>query len=166
MKDRAKEVHVFRNRFGDALVWCMVTFGALYFLIALINNAQEGKQTVLLVIDALLMLGFLAPALRCPWHGVIVSPKQVVVRNIMRTHRVMWGDIERFEIARYDPWPQVGVVVLRNGRRIPMTALQVALATKVAQRSVAELNRQLAAHTAADGALNDARPGVMFRRQA
>lgn len=138
---------VFRNRLSDAVVWVLMAFATLYFLTSIVEDAERGKPVVLLALDALLLLGFLIPAIRYPLHGVIVSPTEVVVRNIMKTHKIAWNNIERFEIARHDPWPQVGVAVLRNGRRIPMTALQVALATKVAQRAVTDLNQQLSERT-------------------
>lgn len=138
---------VFRNRMSDAVVWVFMAFATLYFLTSLVRDAERGKPAVLVVLDALLMLAFLIPAIRYPLHGVIVSPTEVVVRNIIKTHKIAWNDIERFEIARHDPWPQVGVAVLRNDRRIPMTGLQVALATKVAQRAVTDLNQQLSERT-------------------
>jgi hypothetical protein len=30
------------------------------------------------------------------------------IRNIPRTHVSRWDEIERFELARYDPWPRIG----------------------------------------------------------
>ncbi len=140
-------VEVFRNRVSDAVVWLIVTFGGLYFLTLLVHEAGQGDPVVAsVVVDAIFMLAFLVPAVRFPWHGVLASPAGLVVRNIFKTHRVTWSEIARFEIGRCDPWPQVGVVVLQSGCRIPMTALQDGLASRVAQHAVSELNRQLSEH--------------------
>ncbi len=155
MKARTTERTVYRNLLANTLVWIMMTFGTLVFLVDLVEDAELNKPAAIMVIDAVCMVAFLVPAVRFPYNGVIALPTEVVVRNIMKTHRIAWSEIERFEMAKYDPWPQVGVVVLRSGRRIPMTALQFALATTVAQRAVADLNRQLSARTGKDSTADD-----------
>jgi hypothetical protein len=134
----------YRNRINNFLVWVITMFGALYFLVELIHSINETEYSFILIgLTGILMIAFLIPALRCPRSGVVVTSGSVMVRNILKTHVLRWDEVERFELTRYDPWPKVGVAILKSGRRIPMTGVQFALATRFAQNTVAALNAQL-----------------------
>jgi Bacterial PH domain len=136
----------YRNKVSNFLVWMLTTLGALYFLAETVEAVEESEGSVVLIgFSALLMMSFLIPALRESFHGVVVTGSQVRIRNIMRSHVLGWDEIERFELARYNPWPKVGVAVLESGRRVPMTGVQFALATRFAQDTVVALNTRLAA---------------------
>lgn len=86
----------------------------------------------------------LVPTIRCPFYGVVITDTKVRVRNILRTHVLRWDEIDRFEYEKYDPWPLIGVVWLKNGRRVPMGGIQWALLSKFAENTVAALNERLA----------------------
>jgi hypothetical protein len=142
----SRERVFYRNRLSNLLVWAVVTFGALYFLVKLIGTIKESHPSPILIgFTGLLMIAFLIPALRYPRHGVVSTDSKIIIRNIFKTHTLRWDDVERFELTRYDPWPKVGVVILQDGGRIPMTGVQFALATSFAQNTIDALNTSLAA---------------------
>lgn len=147
MMSNIRDPRVFyRNRTSNFLVWVITTFGALYFLVELIHLINEAVISPILIgLTGVLMIAFLVPALRCPRSGVVSTSSNLIVRNILKTHIFRWDEVERFELTRYDPWPKVGVAVLKSGRRVPMTGVQFALATRFAQNTVASLNETLAA---------------------
>lgn len=147
MKAKVDSQRVFyRNRLSNFLVWLLATFGTLYFLVETVEAIEEKEASVVLIgFSALLMVAFLAPALREPFHGVIITPTQVRIRNIMRTHVLSWDEIERFELAKYDPWPKIGVAVLKTGRRVPMVGVQWAPVSRFAESTVVALNERLSA---------------------
>jgi hypothetical protein len=142
----------YRNRLSNFIVWVIFAWGVLYLLIHLIHDVKETEpSSFLIVLDAILMIGFLIPAVRIPRHGVVTTSTKVIIRNIVRTYVVHWEDVERFELAPYDRLAGVraGTAVLKDGRRIRMTGVQTvafewAYATKFAKKTVAALNEQLA----------------------
>lgn len=141
----------YRNQVSNSAVWMLTTFGALYFLTRVIKALEERETSAVLIgLAILFMVVFLVPALRVPFHGVVVTDTYVRVRNITRTFALGWNEIERFELSRYASWPMIGVVILKNGDRIPMTGVQFALATRFAQNTVAALNERLATVRARD----------------
>jgi hypothetical protein len=141
----------FCNRVSNLLVCALTGFGALYFLVETVEAVEETDASVVLVgFSALLMVAFLLVALREPFHGVVVTNSQVRIRNIMRTHVLGWDQIERFELAKYDPWPKIGVAILKTGRRVPMVGVQWAPLGQFAENTVMTLNRKLAATRALD----------------
>jgi len=85
-------------------------------------------------------------ALRVAIQGVVADESGVLVRNGLRSHRLRWDEIERFEYGRCDPWPRVGVVVLQSGHRIAMVSLQRGYVGHFPERAVEALNGQLAQH--------------------
>ncbi len=148
---------IYRNRGSDAAVWVIVAFAALYFLTRVINDIDQHEQVGLVVFDGLLTIAFAIPAVRYPWHRVIARPERLVIRNITRTHSVAWDDVVEFQLTRHDPWPRVGVAVLRTGQRIPMTALQAARVTRVAERAISDLRQELQKRAVAGAAASPAR---------
>jgi hypothetical protein len=133
----------YRSRLTNSLVFLITGFAALEFLVNLVRQAEKPEPSgVLLVMSTILFVAFLVPTLRYPRHGVVATRDQLVIRNILKTHIVDWDDVDRFELGRYDPWPKVGIAVLRNGKRIPMTGVQWRPATPYAERAVAALNQE------------------------
>jgi membrane protein YdbS with pleckstrin-like domain len=141
----------YRFKLTNFSVWLITAFAALYFLTELVKELGEKEaQPATIILTALLMVAFLVPAVRYPWHGVVATTKEIKVRNILKTHVVRWSEIDRFELTRHNPWPRVGVVALKSGKNIPMTGIQAvpyerSPITKFAMKTVAALNEQLTA---------------------
>ena len=136
----------YRDDLSNLLVCAMMSFTALYFL----TRAIRDGSALPIGLDVLAMFAFAFPAFRYPRHGVITTSAGVVVRNIFKTHVLAWSDIERFELARHKPWPMVGVAVLTDGRRIPMTGIQNAPASRFARRTIEALNDELRSERTGD----------------
>lgn len=137
----------YRFRLANAVVCAMMAFTALYFLVE--ANKTLGRGNSAGIVNVVFMVPFLLAALRFPLNGIVVTPNEVKIRNITKTHVVRWGEIDRFELGRYKLWPQIGVAVLRDGRRIPMTGVQAVRydwspATRHAKRTIVALTRRLA----------------------
>jgi hypothetical protein len=144
MRNKAPKTRTFyRNRLGNGGV-CLLCTGAVIIFLGYMVEDIEKHQTFLACYAFVMMMLFLVPALRFPFNGVVVTPTNIVVRNIMRTHALSWSDVERFELAKYDPWPRIGVAVLKSGRRVPMTGVPWAPLSHFAEKTVAALNERLA----------------------
>jgi hypothetical protein len=120
------------------------------FSVVVVDAAPQGKGvagTVAIVVfaGAVAVVGWYL-AVRLAIQGVITDENGVLVRNGLRSHRLRWEDIDRFEYGRCDPWPRVGVAVQRNGRRIAMVSLQRGRLGHFPEDAVAELNRQRDEH--------------------
>jgi hypothetical protein len=115
-----------------------------------VQNIRTNQPVGLIVFGFILCGLFLVPALREPLHGVVVTRTEVRIRNIMRTHVVSWDEIERFDLAKYDPWPKIGVAILKTGKRLPMVGVQWTPVGRSAENTVAALNEKLAATRAQD----------------
>ncbi len=146
----------YRNRPGVILVWFIWTVGTLIALARLIEALERDDQLAIPILWGILLFVFAVPMVRSLRWGVIAGPTDVIVRNILRTHKVQLSEVDRCEIDRLDPWPRVGIVILQSGKRIPMTALQDGLAVHVAQRAVDDLNQRLATERHGAGATDRA----------
>ncbi len=136
--------HFVRNRFANGCLFAICAFAAIAFLEIGIEAINGGSGTVLVAFDFVLCTIFSVPAVRSLVYGVVITGTQLKIRNIMRTHVLRWDEVERFELARYDPWPRVGVAVLKSGRRVPMVGVQWAPLSRFAEKTVAGLNERLA----------------------
>jgi hypothetical protein len=142
----------FRNHISNTLCTLLAGFATLYFLVKFGRGLSRGETAAALIAVPFALI-FVVPAVRYPGHGVTVTPADFVIRNIFRTHTVPRGEVERFELTRYWRfWVPIGVAVLKDDRRIPMTGVQFATAISFAQDTVADLN----AIVAAEGAAADA----------
>ncbi len=80
--------------------------------------------------------------------GVSVSDDDVAVRNIMRTRRISWDEVTRFDYGTQLGFP-IGGVYLNSGRFIGATALAVPLLAiasgdSVVKKALDGLNSELA----------------------
>jgi Bacterial PH domain len=80
--------------------------------------------------------------------GVYTSSDGVLVRNVLRSRRVPWGEIERFDWGTWSGFP-IGGVYLRDGRFVRAFALNPPFDTehgadKTVRRALAALNDELA----------------------
>jgi hypothetical protein len=124
---------------------CLISgFATIAFYQMAIEAIHKDVGTGFVIFGFIWCAIFLVPTLREPFHGVVVTSTQVRVRNIMRTHVLDWDQIERFELAKYNPWPRIGVVALKGGRRVPMVGVQWAPLGSFAENTVAALNERLA----------------------
>ena len=132
-------------------------FGVVYMVGAGISvttfipdAVSAGKGVAGTVLAALALGGTAAVvwylAVRFAIQGVLTDEAGVLIRNGLRSHRLRWEDIDHFEYSRCDPWPRVGVAVLRSGRRIAMVSLQRGYVGHFPERAVEALNGQLAQH--------------------
>lgn len=64
-----------------------------------------------------LLLGFNASCLRAILARVVARNHDVVVRNVFRTHRFKWSEIDCFTIEPSGLFPLVGVLNLKSGEK-------------------------------------------------
>jgi hypothetical protein len=83
-----------------------------------------GNDHALAAFSGLLTGAGLFLAVRSVWMSVVAAPAGLTARNLFRTHHVLWEHIDHFEYGRKDPLPLVGIAVLRDGRRIGLSAIQ------------------------------------------
>jgi hypothetical protein len=146
----AETRRIYRRRALNACgMVCMLGVG-IAFTTLLTDAAPSGKGVLGTVVVAALFGGTAA----CGWYlavrfaiqGVLTDEAGVLIRNGLRSHRLTWEEIDHFEYARCDPWPRVGVAVLRSGRRIAMVSLQRGYVGHFPEESVEALNREREKH--------------------
>jgi hypothetical protein len=141
---RSERPTIYHNRLVNWMTWTIVALTALILLSNLVKVLERPHPSAAVAaLEALVLAAFLIPALRYPRNGVVASSEQLVIRNIYRTHVLGWHEIDHFEMASYGAWPRIGVAVLKDGRRVPMTGIQSGLASRFATRTVAALNTRL-----------------------
>lgn len=145
MERRDSTRRIYRRWFANVTLFILCSFATLIFLVLSLESIEKDNGAVLITFGFVLFAIFLVPAARCIFYGVVVTESEVRVRNILRTHVLAWDEIDRFELTKYDPWPLIGVAVLKTGRRIPMAGIQWALLSHFAKDTVSALNDQLTA---------------------
>lgn len=130
---------------------CMAGVGIAFSVLA-VDAAPHGKGvagTVAIVVlaGAVAVLGWYL-AVRMAIQGVIADEKGVLIRNGLRSHRLRWDEIDHFEYGRCDPWPRIGLAVLRSGRRIAMVSLQRGYISHFPEQAVEALNSERQQHDA------------------
>lgn len=83
--------------------------------------------------------------------GVEIDGARVSIRGILRTRRVARTDVQCFSFGKCGVFPAVGIAELRDGRRLPITAIATGRVarkgTRVhAEAVITELNEALAKH--------------------
>ncbi len=101
------------------------------------------------LVYAALCLPWIVLALRTLRIGVLPGRDGLVIRNVMRTRRVPWADVERFELGDWGGFP-CGVARLADGGKVVISALNPPFEFQKGQhpvvpRLLAELNEDLAA---------------------
>jgi hypothetical protein len=56
--------------------------------------------------------------------GVMIDDQHVTIVNVLRTSVVAVRDVDRFEVGRGSFFPRIGLVVLRDGSRVGIWAIQ------------------------------------------
>ena len=111
-------------RLGIAGLWLVpaVFFG--YFALDLGSGAEPIPTGQRIVYGALAAV-FLTLAVRTLRIGVVTGPDGVLVRGILRSWRLGWDEIERFEWGRWRGWGDYpcGVVRRRDGSAVTVFAL-------------------------------------------
>lgn len=74
------------------------------------------------IVYGALCLPWLALAVRTLRIGVVVGEEGVTVRNVLRTRRVRWEDIDCFELGKWGGFP-IGAARLHDGRAVRAAAL-------------------------------------------
>lgn len=105
------------------------------------------------LVYAALCLLWIVLAFRTLRIGVLPSRDGLVIRNVIRTRRVPWADIERFELGQWGGFP-CGAARLVDGRSVTSFALNPPFELQAGQHPVVprlldELNQDLAAARAA-----------------
>jgi hypothetical protein len=98
---------------------------------------------------ALVMLPFVALALRCLMTRVEVRGDRLRIVNVLRAHELPLADVARFRMGSKGTFSRIAVAELRDGGRIAMFAIQGPNArtrpgNRSAERLVEALNRHLA----------------------
>jgi hypothetical protein len=132
-------------RFGIALVWALPLLFFAFF-------AAQG------VVYGLIAAVFAVLVVRTLRIGVATGPDGVVVRGILRSWKLPWAEVERFEMGRWRGWGDFpcGVVRRRDGSTITVLALNPPFELEAGQDRrvpdlLAELNAELAARRARPG---------------
>jgi hypothetical protein len=132
------ERHVYRrnaHRITIALLWLVP---AAFF--ALLAAAVQPAF-------ALGCIPWLLLAYRTYRIGVFTSPDDVLVRNVMRSRRIAWSVVERFDWGTWSGFP-IGGVYLHDGHFVRAFALNPPFdvkqgADKTVRRALAGLNEEL-----------------------
>jgi hypothetical protein len=139
-------------RFGIAFVWALPAAFFGYFAAA--PDTPAGQRVVYGVIAAV----FAVLMVRTLRIGVATGPDGVVVRGILRSWRLPWEEVERFEMGRWRGWGNYacGVVRRRDGSQITVLALNPPFELQPGQDQrvpelLAELNGELAARRVPQG---------------
>lgn len=119
-----------------AVAWYHGLAGLLFFVLAtdgLFVSPSDGKpnpqSASFVVVGLLINVAVLALFSRAATTGVRLDGKGVLVRNVRRSVRVGWADVQDFEVARRSLWPLIGIVRLTDGNVIPCYGIQRLLAT-------------------------------------
>ena len=106
-------------RFGIAFVWLLPLLFFGYFAVA---PDTPGSQRVVYGVLAAVFAVLLIRTLRI---GVATGGDGVVVRGVLRSWKLGWDEVERFEMGRWRGWGSYpcGVVRRRDGATITVLAL-------------------------------------------
>jgi hypothetical protein len=152
---------VLRSRLTWRIGWTWVgIYGAIYagFLIALlvVLTSDSAKTSVVTRISwtvgwGVIGLLLLAVSVRFATAGVLTDESGIRIRNPLMTPRLLWQDIERFELRFVSPlFPCVCVVVLRDGSKFTAIGIRASAGRMYndpapAQELVDDLNAMLRA---------------------
>lgn len=140
------------HRIGLALLYLVpISFFGAFALN--LGPGDEPIPTADRLVYAALCLPWIVLALRTLRIGVLPSREGVLIRNVMRTRRAAWADIERFELGAWGGFP-CGAARLVDGRSLTIFALNPPFEFQTGQdpvvpRLLGELNEDLAAARAA-----------------
>jgi hypothetical protein len=133
-------------RFGIAFVWALPLLFFGYFAVA--PDTPAGQRAVYGAIAAV----FAVLVVRTLRIGVATGPDGVVVRGVLRSWKLPWAQVERFEMGRWRGWGNYpcGVVRRRDGSTITVLALNPPFELQAGQdrrvpELLAELNAELEA---------------------
>jgi hypothetical protein len=139
---------VFRRewvRFGIAAIWLVP---AAFFTYFAVDPSVPGGQRVVYAAIALVSAALAARTARI---GVVTAPDGVTVRGVVRSWRLRWEEIERFEWGRWRGWGSFpcGVVRRADGSQVTVFALNPPWEippgrSRAVPNALAELNEQLA----------------------
>jgi hypothetical protein len=131
-------------RFVFAYLWALVAafFGAFALAIGPGAPPTAGER----IVYAAIALPFAILTVRTLRIGVVTGPDGVVVRNILRTHRIPWDDVAGFEMSDWGGFP-IGAVRRRDGSEQRAIALNPPLdmgeGDRRTMRLLAELDGEL-----------------------
>jgi len=89
---------------------------------------------------------------------VVASEDGLVIRNVWRTRRIAWDQVDRFSLGTADVgryrFPDTGVALLMDGEEVPMHAIAAARVSGERERQavadlIAALNEEMAQRTGA-----------------
>ncbi len=87
---------------------------------------------------------FAAACVRALLVGVCIRDEGVRIRGVLLTRTLKWSEIESFSFGPLGIFPAVGIVHVKAGRPVPITAIAVGrVATRVARRQAEELIAEL-----------------------
>jgi Bacterial PH domain len=123
---------------GDRIAYTVFFSGWLVFVLLALRSGVRGSDRLLLVLPGVMLAFGATTFVRMLRVSVQVRGDALVVRNPLRTHRILRSDIERFSIGRFARAGQARAYVeRRDGRRdVPMFALETPLPRPSREREV------------------------------
>lgn len=122
----------------------MVAAGAISLVVVAMDPSSPGDFALPLLI---ILVAFYA-AVRGPRCGARLGQQEVTVINPFQRQAARWEDILSFSLGRYGPYPEMGFVELKDGRRIHIWGIQSKNPTFMkdegARHLVDRLNEELA----------------------
>jgi Bacterial PH domain len=146
----AAAVHrrTFRRQSVRIVIAYLWAVPAVFFgLFALALGPDAPPTTTERIVYAAIALPFAVLCVRTLRVGVVTGPDGVIVRNILRTHRIPWADVAGFEMSDWGGFP-IGAVRRRDGSEQRAIALNPPLdlgegGDRRTQRLLAELDGEL-----------------------
>jgi hypothetical protein len=153
---------VYRTRITWRTSW---TFVGVYLFIAsgsvisLSSNHRAGSSSIWIpAVCASVVLGMAAAffAARTATAGIFTDDDGIRIRNPFMTARLLWSDIDRFELREEGRHPSICVIILRDGSVFRALGIRAAKGwlrsnTGPAQELVDGLNAELTAARTRDG---------------
>jgi hypothetical protein len=150
MRMRHTQDHVYRTRSQSFGIVLTVLVGDLFLATFIARTSEPGAIGIIAVF---ILVGTVI-GLRAALTAVEVSREGVQVINVFKKFGLSWADIELFEIGQSGFLPQVCLIRTKDGNishafgiQERNTSLLQSQDTRPAMKIVAELNRELAAHT-------------------
>jgi hypothetical protein len=152
MADTGRTGQTFRAKGPVRFAGAIGLIGAIVLVIlgASAHGPHAAAGRVFSYVFSVFMVAFSIRALNL---GILATKDQIRIRNLFITRWVQWSEIEGFSFGQLRLFPAVGIVTLRDGRKMAITGISYGRAARKGVRAnaasqIAELNQVLEEHRA------------------